>query len=118
MYSPRDPGGYLHCGHWRLQHPRPDPSDLSGHLPHEHIPLRQRQQAPLMESYRHHRRVNLGLAELLEAREKGIEPLLLLHGSAPPPLCGALNHHCPGILWEHPTIILEVEPPILPPSVR
>ena len=68
-----------------------------------------------MESHRHHRRSNPGVAELLEARKKGVEPPLLLRRGAPPPLRGALNHHLTGILWEQPTVILEVEPPILPP---
>ena len=117
-YSPQDPGAYLRRGHWRLQHPCPNPGGLPGHLPHEYHPLRQRQHAPLVESHRHRGRGNPSVAELLEAHEKDVEPLLLVRGGVPTPLHGALNHHPPGVLREQPAVIPEVEPSVLPPPVR
>ena len=71
-----------------------------------------------MESHRHRGRDNPDVTELLKAREKDVEALLLVCRGAPPPLHGAHNHHLPGILREQPAVIPEVEPPILPPRVR
>ena len=112
------PGGYVGRRHWFGQHPCPDPGDIPGHLEHERPPLRKREQAPLVERCRHRGRGDSGVAQLLEPRKKRGEPLLLLRRGAPHPLLGALCHHLPGVPWEQPAVIPEVEPSTLPPSVR
>ena len=71
-----------------------------------------------MEGDRHRGCSDPRAPKLIEALEKGVQPFLLLCGSAPPPFCRALEHHLPGVLQEKTMVIPEVEPSVLPPPVR
>ena len=91
---------------------------VGGHVPHGQHQLRQREDAPLVESDRHRGRSNALLPQLCEGFEEGVQLLLLRRRSTPHPFFEALSHHLPRVLWKEAVVVPEVEPPVLPPLVR
>jgi hypothetical protein len=56
--------------------------------------------------------------ELLQGMENGLELLLVLACGPPAPVIAGGSHHSLRKGRQHPVVILEIKPPVLPPLVR
>jgi hypothetical protein len=99
-------------------HPRALPVSLRGHLPKRQPSLRQGKHPPTMDGGNHSRSGESPLPQRLQGLKKGSEVLLSFVRGPVAPGVGGGGDYSLGERREQLDVVLEVEPPALPPLVR